>query len=151
MAAELARLDPTAPLIADVTAEMTAAERTALYTSTKHLFITTRIVVVDLLTRRIPCNQVAGLLVMNAHRATDQSGEGFAVRLLRGENREAFVRGLTDEPNLAGQGLSSLERTMRALHVKEVNLWPRFQSGVQRDMRDVNVRSLSVTCFAATP
>jgi hypothetical protein len=80
VAAELVRLAPAAPAIADVTAEMTAAERAGLYASTKHLFVTTRIVVVDLLTRRIPPRQVAGLLVMNAHRSTDQSGEGFAVR-----------------------------------------------------------------------
>jgi hypothetical protein len=51
------------------------------------------------------------------------------------------VRGLSDEPGLAGRGLSSLERTMRALHVKEAYLWPRFQSTVQRDLRPVNVRT----------
>lgn len=141
VASELVRLRPRAAAVADVTAEMTAAERAALYASTKHLFVTTRIVVVDMLTQRLPPHRIAGMLVMNAHRASDASGEGFAVRLLRGENRDAFVRGLSDEPGLAGRGLSGLERVMRALWVKEVYLWPRFQSQVQQDMLPVNVRS----------
>jgi DNA excision repair protein ERCC-4 len=140
VSAELQRLAPAASAPADVTADMTATERLSLYASASHLFVTTRIVVVDLLTRRLPAHNIAGLLVMNAHRATDQSGEGFAVRLLRGENRNGFVRGLSDDPGLAGSGLSSLERTMRALHVKEVYLWPRFQSTVQHDLCAVDVR-----------
>ena len=131
MGAHLRRLDEGAPAIADVSAEMTAAERVGLYGSASHLMITTRIVVVDLLTGRLKPSQVAGLLVLNAHRATEQSGEGFAVRLLRSSNRAAFVRGLSDEPGLVGKGLCSLERVMRALHVKHVFLWPRFQSTVQ--------------------
>lgn len=141
VAAELRRLCPTARAIADVTAEMTASQRSALLHAAEHLFITTRILVVDLLTQRLPTHQVAGLLILNAHRATEQSGEGFAVRLLRAGNKSAFVRGLSDEPGLASRGLSSLERTLRALHVREVFLWPRFRSDVQDNMHAVDVRT----------
>jgi hypothetical protein len=119
---------------------MIATDRITLFNSSKYLFITTRIIVVDILTRRLPPKQVAGLIILNAHRATEQSGEGFAVRLLRQENRNAFVRGLSDEPGQAGKGLSSLKQILQALQVKDVFLWPRFQSTIQDDLCPVHVR-----------
>jgi hypothetical protein len=139
VSAELARLCPAASDIANVTAEMTVPERITQYQTVKQLYVTTRIIVVDLLTERLPLQQIAGLLILNAHRVTEQSGEGFAVRLLREGNKDAFVRGLSDAPGQLSQGLSSLERSMRALHVREVFLWPRFRSEVQESLVDVHV------------
>lgn len=83
---------------------------------------------------------IAGIIVLNAHRASDDSGEGFAVRLLRSQNKQAFVRGLSDEPGVLALGLSSLERSMRALLVARVTFWPRFQEEVQNDVGHVDVR-----------
>eukprot|EP00198_Chlamydomonas_reinhardtii_P001852 XP_001691188.1 predicted protein [Chlamydomonas reinhardtii] len=80
---ELARHDPALPPPLDITNEVPAAERLALYggggAPGRPLFITPRILVVDLLARRVRAHQMAGLLLLNAHRATDTSGEGFAV------------------------------------------------------------------------
>ncbi len=64
--------------------------------------MTTRILVVDLLSSRLPAHWVAGAVVVNAHRVTDTSGEGFAVRLLRAGSSAAFVRGLSDQPTSFG-------------------------------------------------
>lgn len=47
---------------------MAAAERQALYASRSCLFVTTRILVVDQLSGRISGGQVAGMVVLNAHR-----------------------------------------------------------------------------------
>jgi DNA excision repair protein ERCC-4 len=46
-------------------------------------FVTTRILVVDMLAGRLAPAQIAGMLVLNAHRASETSGEGFAARLYR--------------------------------------------------------------------
>lgn len=35
---------------------------------------------------------------MNAHRVTDSSQDGFAVRLFRESNRDGFVRAFSDQP-----------------------------------------------------
>jgi DNA excision repair protein ERCC-4 len=53
---------------AEVTAEVSAAERQALYASASCLFVTTRILVVDQLSGRIAAGQVVGMLVLNAHK-----------------------------------------------------------------------------------
>lgn len=121
---------------------MVAPERIHLYSTAPNLFITTRILAVDLLTARLQHSQVAGILVLNAHRASDDSGEGFAVRLLRAKTKTAFVRGLCDEAGQLSVGLSTMERSMRALLVSRVFFWPRFQETVQQDLGHVDVCSL---------
>ena len=109
---------------------MVASERIRLYSTATNLFITTRILAVDLLTARLQHGQVAGIIVLNAQRASDDSGEGFAVRLLRAKTSTAFVRGLCDEAGQLSMGLSTMERSMRALLVSRVFFWPRLQETV---------------------
>jgi DNA excision repair protein ERCC-4 len=53
---------------AEVTAEVAASERQTLYATRPALFVTTRILVVDQLSGRISADQIAGMIVMNAHR-----------------------------------------------------------------------------------
>ena len=93
------------------------------------MFVTTRIAAVDLLTERLPPSRVAGLYVANGHRITDMSGEAFVVRLFRSGNRRGFVRALTDRPGDLTRGFHAIERAMKALMVRHLNLWPRFHLG----------------------
>lgn len=51
-----------------MTADVPAGERQTLYGSRPALFVTTRILVVDLLSGRLSADQAAGMLVLNAHR-----------------------------------------------------------------------------------
>ena len=62
------------------------------------LFVTTRILVVDLLSGRLHGRHVSSIIVLNAHRVNDTSGEGFAVRLYRTANRNGSVRAFSDQP-----------------------------------------------------
>lgn len=78
----LACADPGAPPPAEVTAEVPATERGSLYRSAACLFVTTRILVVDLLSGRLQPTEVVGLLVLNAHRWVGKNGGGWA-RLLQ--------------------------------------------------------------------
>lgn len=54
------------------------------------------------------CCQIAGILVLNSHRASDASGEGFAVRLFRAANRRGFVRALSDQPTSLSAGFAKV-------------------------------------------
>jgi hypothetical protein len=87
---------PDVPL--EVNNEVSAPDREELYRTQACLFVTTRILVVDMLNNRIQPRQIAGILVVNAHRVTDTSGEGFAVRLYRASNSSGFVRAFSDQP-----------------------------------------------------
>ena len=86
------------------------------------------------MTERLPASRVAGLVVANGHRITDMSGEAFVVRLFRSGNRRGFVRALTDKPGELTRGFHSIERAMKALMVRNLNLWPRFHLGVRGDL-----------------
>lgn len=63
-----------------MTNEVPAAERQALYSTASCLFVTTRILVVDQLSGRIDADQIAGMVVLNAHRWGRMKGSGVGGR-----------------------------------------------------------------------
>ncbi len=92
----------------DVTNEISAAGRIELYRGKACLFVTTRILVVDMLNSRVLPNQIAGMIVMNAHRVTETSGEGFAARLYRSSNRKGYLRAFSDQPTSFSHGFAKV-------------------------------------------
>ena len=127
----LKRLAPDTPFPPEITADFAGVDRRKAYDAGGPMFVTTRIAAVDILSERLPPARVAGLVVGNAHRVTDFSGEAFVARLFRAGNRVGFVRGLTDRPGDLVRGFNGVERAMKALMVRRVNLWPRFHLGVR--------------------
>lgn len=63
---------------------------------------------VDILNKRILGKQIAGIILMNAHRVTDSSQDGFAVRLFRESNREGFIRAFSDQPTSFTAGFAKV-------------------------------------------
>jgi DNA excision repair protein ERCC-4 len=67
-------------------------ERAQTYLKGGCFFITSRILVVDMLTDRIPIDLITGLLVFNAHQIIDSSQETFILRLFREKNKVNFSK-----------------------------------------------------------
>ncbi|KAK9927728.1 hypothetical protein M0R45_024897 [Rubus argutus] len=63
--------------IPEITADLPANHRNSLYSSGNVFFITPRILIVDLLTSRIPTSQIAGLVIPAVHSLTETSTEAF--------------------------------------------------------------------------
>ena len=103
---EAGGLEPEMPV--DVTNEITAAGRIELYRGRACLFVTTRILVVDMLNSRVMPKQIAGMIIMNAHRVTENSGEGFAARLYRSTNRKGYLRAFSDQPTSFSHGFAKV-------------------------------------------
>ena len=61
--------------------------RESLYLKGGVLFVTSRILVVDLLKKTCPVDKVAGLIVLHAERVTDESCETFILQLFRQDNK----------------------------------------------------------------
>ncbi|KAG5592739.1 hypothetical protein H5410_043253 [Solanum commersonii] len=121
-------------LPSEITSDLPANQRLALYTSGGIFFITTRILIVDLLTHRLPTTAVAGLVILNAHSLSDTSTEAFIVRILRSTNRSLYVRAFSDRPHSMVSGFAKAERTLKCLFVRKLHLWPRFQVYVAQDL-----------------
>ena len=94
------------------------------------LFVTARILVVDLLTERLPAAAVTGVLLPRAHRLFEATRAAFVLRLLKERNRSVFVKAWSESPEAFTQGYAHVERIMRNLFVRRLYLWPRFHTAV---------------------
>jgi DNA excision repair protein ERCC-4 len=112
------------PLV--VTNEFSSKEREELYLSGGVLFITSRILVVDILRNQIPTHIITGIIVNHAHKVTDGSTEAFILRLYRERNKTGFIKALSNSPQMFVGGFCQVERIMKNLFVRKLYLWPRF-------------------------
>ncbi|GAX84863.1 hypothetical protein CEUSTIGMA_g12284.t1 [Chlamydomonas eustigma] len=118
----------------DINNEVPALERIECYKKPDSFFVTTRILVVDFLSARVLPQNIAGMIVLNAHRVTEASGDAFAVRLYRAGNRTGFIRAISDQPCSFVSGFNKVEKVMRLLHVRRLALWPRFHQYVRDEI-----------------
>ena len=113
-----------------VTAEVSTSERELVYLEGGVLFVTSRILVVDLLMERLPAHLVTGVVVWKAHRVIDSCQESFILRLYRQKNKKGFIKAFSGSPVSFTAGFCKVERVMKNLMVRHLHLWPRFQATV---------------------
>ncbi|XP_030434238.1 DNA repair endonuclease XPF [Gopherus evgoodei] len=124
------RSDGVVHLPRRVTNEITSNCRYEVYTQGGVLFATSRILVVDFLTDRVPSDLITGILVYKAHRIIESCQEAFILRLFRQKNKKGFIKAFTDNAIAFNTGFCHVERVMRNLFVRKLYLWPRFHIAV---------------------
>ncbi|XP_070617179.1 DNA repair endonuclease XPF isoform X2 [Erythrolamprus reginae] len=124
------KTDNVAYLPRRVTNEIASSSRYEVYTQGGVIFATSRILVVDFLTNRIPADLITGILVYKAHRIIESCQEAFILRLYRQKNKQGFVKAFTDNALAFNTGFCQVERVMRNLFVRKLYLWPRFHAVV---------------------
>lgn len=82
-----------APYVYEVSSN--ANEREKNYLSGGVQFISTRILVVDLIKDRIPISLITGIVVLRAHQIIESCQEAFALRLYRQKNKIGFIKAFT--------------------------------------------------------
>ncbi|XP_053694518.1 DNA repair endonuclease XPF [Sabethes cyaneus] len=112
-----------------------AAEREKNYLLGGIQFISTRILVVDLLKNRIPVELTTGLFVVKAHEIIESCQEAFALRLYRQKNKTGFVKAFSKNVEAFTYGYGHVEKVMRNLFVKELFVWPRFHGSIQKSLK----------------
>ncbi|XP_029540900.2 DNA repair endonuclease XPF isoform X2 [Oncorhynchus nerka] len=127
---EQLRAEGVSHLPRTVTSDVQSTERYEVYTQGGVLFVTSRILVVDFLTDRIPAHLISGILVYRAHKIIESCQEAFILRLFRQKNKTGFIKAFTDKATSFSSGFCQVERVMRNLFVKKLFLWPRFQASV---------------------
>ncbi|XP_077359190.1 DNA repair endonuclease XPF [Festucalex cinctus] len=148
---EQLRVEGVTHLPRTVTSEVQGTERYNVYTKGGVLFVTSRILVVDFLTDRIPAHLISGILVYRAHKIIESCQEAFILRLFRQKNKTGFIKAFTDKATAFSTGFCQVERVMRNLFVKKLYIWPRFQASVntalERHKPDVVELHVSLTPF----
>ncbi|XP_043278151.1 DNA repair endonuclease XPF [Venturia canescens] len=117
-----------------ISAQITSNERELTYLDGGVLFISGRILVVDLLKKRVPLDLVTGILVYRAQGILNSYQEAFALRLYRQANRTGFIKAFTNSALAFTVGFAQVERVMKALFVKNLYLWPRYHSIVNNSL-----------------
>jgi DNA excision repair protein ERCC-4 len=114
-------------------------EREDVYLSGGVHFITTRILVVDMLKNRIPIDKITGFIILRAHKVLESCQEAFALRLFRQSNKTGFIKAFSNSVQSFTMGFGHVERVMRTLFVKELYIWPRFHSMVIQSLKQYEV------------
>ncbi|XP_063534990.1 DNA repair endonuclease XPF isoform X1 [Cydia strobilella] len=105
-------------------------EREKVYLEGGVQFVSTRILVVDLLKQRVPVANITGIIVLRAHTVLESCQEAFALRLYRQHNKTGFVKAFSSSPISFTFGYHQVEKVMRAVFVTELFLWPRFHGTI---------------------
>lgn len=112
--------------------------------------VTSRILIVDLLTNILPSNKIDGFLIAHGHQVTHESTEAFILRIYTSQKQErdqSFIKAFSDAPEALLQGFSKIDKTLKALQVRNLYLYPRFHEAVQEELDEYapNVEELQQT------
>ncbi|OTB03966.1 hypothetical protein M426DRAFT_321261 [Hypoxylon sp. CI-4A] len=106
------------------------AAREKMYAKGGIYSITSRILVVDLLTSLLNPETITGLIVLHAEKVIATSLEAFILRVYRQKNKHGFLKAFSDSPDPFTIGFSPLATIMRNLFLRKASLWPRFHMTV---------------------
>jgi DNA excision repair protein ERCC-4 len=98
--------------------------------------VTSRILIVDLLTNVLRPQDVAGMLIAHADRVTNESTEAFIIRIYTSQKRrdQCFIKAFTDSPEGLLSGFAKIDKTLKALQVRHLYLYPRFHDSIKREL-----------------
>jgi DNA excision repair protein ERCC-4 len=113
---------------------MSVGNREKLYSHGGIFSITSRILVVDLLTNLLDPETITGVVVLHADRVVATSLEAFILRVYRQRNKVGFLKAFSDNPDPFTRGFSPLDTMMRNLFLRKVSIWPRFQLTIKKSL-----------------
>lgn len=130
-----------------VNADISLNERIRIYRQGGVIFISSRILVVDLLSDRVPVSLVTGILLLKAHQTLESCQEAFILRLFRERNTTGFVKAFSEQPTALIAGFNHVYRLMIACQARQLHVWPRFHASVQSCLKEnpPNVEEIRVT------
>lgn len=111
-----------------VTSEsLTVEKRRELYQQGGVASVTSRILIVDLLSGVLHPNKVTGMVVLNVDMLKTYSNESFILEIYRSQNKWGFIKGFSEAPESFTMEFSPLLKRMKELRFQNVLLWPRFR------------------------
>jgi DNA excision repair protein ERCC-4 len=120
-----------------LTNEMGGSEdRAGLYSRGGVFCITSRILIVDLLTNIVSPKDIDGMLIAHADQVTNDSTFAFIIRIYTSLRRrdQCFIKAITDKPENLSMGFAKVSKTLKALQVRHMFLYPRFHDLVKQEL-----------------
>ncbi|KAL1235818.1 DNA repair endonuclease XPF [Trichinella pseudospiralis] len=113
-----------------LTSNFSVNERQNAYLAGGVKFVTTNILINDLLAGRIPVDLLTGILVYRAQTVLKSALDAFLLREIIQRNTKCFVKAFSDQPSAFAQGIGKLQRAVSLLQVDRVRFLPRFHINV---------------------
>ena len=122
-----------------------SSDRATKYQQGGVFCITSRILIVDLLTNVAKATDIDGILVAHADQVTEQSTEAFILRIFQSQKyaaksssnaRVGFVKAFTDAPDRLLSGFAKVDKVLKALHVRRLYLYPRFHESIRDELEE---------------
>ncbi|KAF2839741.1 DNA repair protein [Patellaria atrata CBS 101060] len=113
---------------------MSVGTREKMYSQGGIFSITSRILIVDLLSGLLDPASITGIVVLHAENVVATSLEAFIVRIYRQKNKVGFLKALSDRPEPFTRGFSPLTTMMRNLFLQTPSLYPRFHVNVAKSL-----------------
>ena len=90
-----------------------------MYQSGGVFCITSRILIVDLLSNILSPKDINGMLIAHADEVTHDSTEAFIVRIYTSQKQrdKSFIKAFTDAPEGLFSGFAKIDKTLKALQV----------------------------------
>ncbi|PWY90480.1 DNA repair protein [Aspergillus sclerotioniger CBS 115572] len=104
----------------------TVPMREKIYAEGGILSVTSRILIVDFLSKLLDPEKVTGMIVLHADKIVATSIEAFIIRVYRENNKRGFLKAFSDSPEPFTTGFAPLANSMRNLFLRKTSLWPRF-------------------------
>ena len=98
--------------------------------------ITSRILIVDLLDNTLSSKDVDGMLIGHADNVNNDSTEAFIIRIYTSQKRRetCFIKAFTDNPEYLLSGFAKIDKTLKALQVRHLYLYPRFHDAIKTEL-----------------
>lgn len=116
------------------TDKATVAMREKIYAEGGVVSVTSRILIVDLLSKLLHPETVTGLIVLHAERVIATSSEAFIVRVFRQYNKIGFLKAFSDAPEPLNSAYAPLANMMKNLFLRKPSLWPRFHASIAQSL-----------------
>ncbi|WPG98185.1 dna repair protein rad16 [Acrodontium crateriforme] len=113
---------------------MSVGAREKMYAGGGIFSITSRIMIVDLLSGLLDPATVTGMVVLHAERVNTTSLEAFIVRIYRQKNKAGFLKAFSDQPEPFAGGFAPLTTILRNLFLRKPILYPRFHVTVAKSL-----------------
>lgn len=108
--------------------------REKIYADGGIVSVTSRILVVDLLSKLLDPETVTGLVVLHAEKVVSTSVEAFIVRIFRQFNKIGFLKAFCDAPEPLTSSYAPLAGMMKNLFLRRPSIWPRFHASIAQSL-----------------
>ena len=119
-------------------------KRRQLYLGGGIISVTSRILIVDLLSGIIHPNRITGMIILNVENLRHYSNESFITEIYRSKNKWGFINGFSESPESFTMEFSPLKRKLKELHLKNVLLWPRFRVEISACLNSISQQNTKV-------